>query len=81
VTVIKDAKVISEDSGIGIGREVGVKLADDDKVIIIQIGGEGAERSGAIVILGVGIDVTSVGKILVEIGVEVESGKVENLHA
>jgi hypothetical protein len=81
VTVIKDAKVISEDGRIGIGREIGVKLADDDEVIIIQIGGEGAERSGAIVILGVGIDVTSVGKILVEIGVEVESGKVENLHA
>jgi hypothetical protein len=82
MAIVKHAKVISKYRRISIGREVGIKLANDNEIIVIKVAGEITERSSAIImILGMGVDVTSVGKVLVEVGVEVEGRKVKNLHA
>ena len=81
MTIIKHAKVIGKESGISIRREVGIKLADDNKVIIIQKGGKITERSNTIVVLRAGINIASVGKVVVEVRVKVEGREVKNLHA
>jgi hypothetical protein len=74
VSIVKETKVIGKDSGFTVGRKIGIKLANDHKVIFIKIRHEiGEHSSGVIFKLGGGIDISSGTEIFVELGVDMES--------
>jgi hypothetical protein len=78
VSVIEEAKIVGINSGIAVGREIRIKLTDDDKIVVIkvrhEVGEHGCRVCRVILILGGRIDASSGAEILVEVGIGVESG-------
>jgi hypothetical protein len=73
MAIVEETKIIGKDGRVTIGREISIKLTDDDEVVIIQVRHKIGEHGGRIIlILGGRIDAASRTEVLVKVGVNME---------